>query len=216
MRCRFTLIELLVVIAIIAILSSILLPSLAKAKAMGKRTLCLSNLKQCGLALRMYWNEQGEYITPHWFKWGGFDSGSLNGAAPLNQRMLYNSPAMPPSAYKCPEDNLSKAVGGVSGDSVWKPWGTSYAMSDGIYQAGALNFSKFMALSKDIIMGDATIYMARSMYAGGWPGHDGFFTWHSQKGYWSNLLFADLHVAHVNVVNADMAYKNDVYNWKAE
>jgi len=65
-RSAFTLIELLVVIAIIAILAAILFPVFAQAKEAAKRTSCLSNSKQVGLAVVMYAGDNDDYFpTPY-------------------------------------------------------------------------------------------------------------------------------------------------------
>lgn len=63
-RRAFTLIELLVVIAIIALLLSIMIPSLTKAKKLTRRTVCLSNMRQMGIASQCYLMECDNRLPP--------------------------------------------------------------------------------------------------------------------------------------------------------
>lgn len=63
-RAGFTLIELLVVIAIIAILAGMLLPVLGRAKESGRRIACVNNLRQLGLSLKMYADDNAGAYPP--------------------------------------------------------------------------------------------------------------------------------------------------------
>ena len=100
-RSGFTLIELLVVIAIIAILAAILFPVFAQAKAAAKKTVCLSNEKQLGLATFLYEGDNDGALYHHHEQWV-LDDGSL-------------TESLPDSVVGC-------AGGGFGNSQSEKPW----------------------------------------------------------------------------------------------
>jgi len=120
-RCgAFTLIELLVVIAVIAILASLLLPALGRAKSQGRRVQCLNNERQLALTWTLYTNDHNDELVANGHStsyppdaarlWVGGDThfyfqAFTNSMYVLNpQYAAFASYLKSPTIYQCPED----------------------------------------------------------------------------------------------------------------
>lgn len=218
----FSLVELIVVMGIIAILMSMLLPAIKKARQQALVTQCASNLRQIGIALQSYLNDN-QMVTfwraaninldgMDWYACGGRETGNAN----LDQANYFNRIIPRPlnkyvqnklEIFRCPCDDSAPWTTDMTFTIYFAPsqyeWvGDSYQFNANGYPLrplprhdGGLDGEKFSSIknsSQTVVFFDACLYY----------GYD----WH--YGHQANVEFADGHVSFM-----PLPPQNDQYRW---
>jgi prepilin-type N-terminal cleavage/methylation domain-containing protein len=202
MKNKFTLIELLIVIAIIAILASMLLPALRKAKSKAGQIACQNQLKQMGSATTMYLMDNNDYFyTMYDVTDGGYElllAGYMN--------VSYDLPVGARSVFTCPSDNVKRVSDNYRPGSYALNRGTDWknGLSWKLPTVGAIKITSLTNPSNYLCL---TEYWSK--YHRLWNPSNSSVVWgtfkepefqvgcHNGLGG-RNLLFCDMHVSFAN------------------